>query len=127
MVDGAIARKTGAVSKFGAKLDTVADFLFMLVCCIKILPFLHIPLWLWAWIIVIALTKIFNIGLVFIRNEKLISIHSALNKLTGLALFLFPPTLTFIKPTNSATVICVLATIAAIQEIYFIAKGQEIL
>ena len=26
MIDGAIARKMGAVSKFGAKLDTVADF-----------------------------------------------------------------------------------------------------
>ena len=27
MIDGAIARKTGAVSKFGARLDTVADLL----------------------------------------------------------------------------------------------------
>ena len=26
MIDGAIVRKTGAVSKFGARLDTIADF-----------------------------------------------------------------------------------------------------
>ena len=38
MVDGTIARKTGSVSKFGARLDTVADFVFMSVCCVKILP-----------------------------------------------------------------------------------------
>ena len=28
MIDGTIARKTGAVSNFGAKLDTAADFVF---------------------------------------------------------------------------------------------------
>ncbi len=31
MIDGAIARKTGTVRKFGAKLDTIADFIFMTV------------------------------------------------------------------------------------------------
>ena len=76
MIDGAIARKMGAVSKFGAKLDTVADFVFMFVCSIKILPLIHIPVWLWVWIIVVALIKIFNIALVFIHKKKLISIHS---------------------------------------------------
>ena len=62
MIDGAIARKMGAVSKIGAKLDTVADFVFMFVCWVKILPLIHIPVWLWVWIIVIALIKIFNIA-----------------------------------------------------------------
>ena len=38
MIDGTIARKTGAVSNFGSRLDTIADFVFMLVCSIKILP-----------------------------------------------------------------------------------------
>ena len=28
MIDGAIARKAGAVSQFGARLDTAADFIF---------------------------------------------------------------------------------------------------
>ena len=90
MIDGAIARKTGAVSKFGARLDTVADFVFMFVCSIKILPLMHIPVWLWVWIIIVALIKIFNIALVFIHKKKLISIHSVLNKATGFALFLLP-------------------------------------
>ena len=46
MIDGAIARKTEAVSKFGARLDTASDFIFMLVCCVRILPQIHIPTWL---------------------------------------------------------------------------------
>ena len=127
MIDGTIARKTGSVSKFGARLDTASDFVFMFVCSLKILPIMHIPIWLWVWIIIVALIKIFNITLVFIHKKKLISIHSVLNKITGFALFLLPPTLTFAPTAYSIVTICVLASIAAIQEVYFIAKGQEVL
>ena len=127
MIDGTIARKTGAVSKFGANLDTVADFVFMFVCVGKILPLIHIPIWLWVWISMIAMIKILNIALVFIRKRKLISIHSVLNKITGFALFLLPPALTFAPSAYSVATICVLATVAAIQEVYLILKGQEVL
>ena len=127
MIDGAIARKTGTVSKFGARLDTASDFVFMFVCGVKILPRVYITVWLWVWITLIALIKILNITLVFIHKKKLISIHSVLNKITGFALFLLPPTLAFAKAAYSVATICVLATIAAMQEVYFIAKGQEVL
>ena len=127
MIDGTIARKTGTVSKFGAKLDTASDFVFMFVCSIKIIPLIQIHIWLWVWIIVVALIKIFNIALVFIHKKKLISIHSVLNKTTGLALFLFPLTLNFATASYSVAGICALATGAVMQEVYFIAKGQEIL
>lgn len=127
MIDGAIARKMGAVSKFGARLDTVADFIFMFVCSIKILPLMHIPAWLWVWIIVVALIKIFNIAVVFIFKRKLLSIHSVLNKITGVALFFLPLLMTFVATTYIVTTICAFATIAVIQEVYFITKGQEVL
>lgn len=126
IIDGTIARKTGAVSQFGARLDTLADFVFMFVCSIKILPLMELPIWLWCWIVIIALIKMFNIALVFIRKKKLISIHSVLNKITGFALFLLPLLLNIVKTTCSVTTVCVLATIAVMQEVYFIAKGQEV-
>ena len=124
MIDGAISRKTGTVSEFGAKLDTVADFVFMFVCWVKILPLIHLPVWLWVWIIIVAVIKIFNIALGFIHKKKLISIHSVLNKTTGFALFLLPLSLPFVEITDSVATICVLATIAVMQEVYFIVKGQ---
>ena len=126
MIDGTVARKTGAVSKFGARLDTASDLVFMVICGIKILPRVCIPIWLWVWIILIALIKIFNIVLVFIHKKKLISIHSVLNKATGFALFLLPLSLSFVKTTYSIAIICVLATIAVLQEVYLIAKGQDV-
>ena len=127
MIDGAVARRTGTAGKFGARLDTVADFAFMLVCSIKILPLVQISSWLWTWIIIVALTKIFHIALVFIRKKKLISIHSVLNKITGFTLFLLPFTLTFIESTYSVATICVLATIAVLQELGFMIKGRDLL
>lgn len=127
MIDGTIARKTGAVSTFGARLDTVADFVFMLVCAIKILPLMSLPIWLWVWIILIALVKTFNIVFGFIHKKKLISIHSVFNKITGFALFLLPLSLAFVETAYSVAAICAIATIAVAQEAFLIAKGQEIL
>ena len=127
MIDGTVARKTGAVSKFGARLDTVSDFVFMSICSIKILPLLNLPVWLWFWITLIALIKILNIVLVFICKKKLIAIHGVLNRITGFALFFLPFTLTFVEAIYSVVAICTLATIAVMQEIYFVATGQEVL
>ena len=127
MIDGTIARKMGSASDFGARLDTAADFVFMLVCCVKILPLMHIPVWLWVWVALIALTKILNIVLVLIAKKKLISIHSVLNKITGLALFLLPLTLTFVPATYSVAAVCALATGAVMQEVYYTVKVQALL
>ena len=127
MIDGTIARKTGSVSEFGTRLDTTSDFVFMCVCSIKILPLLHLRVWLWAWIAFIALIKIFNIIFVFIRKRKIISIHSLLNKITGFSLFLLPLSMSFVEVTCSIAIISALATVATIQEVYYIGKGEEAL
>lgn len=71
--------------------------------------------------------KTLNITFVLIRKKTLLSIHSVLNKLTGAALFLFPLTLPLFPITYSVAAICALATVAATQEVYFVAKGQVIL
>ena len=78
------------------------------------------------WITLVAFAKIFNIAIVLIHKKKLISIHSALNKITGFVLFLLPILLTFAKATYSVATACALATIAAIEEGYFVAKGQDV-
>lgn len=125
MVDGAVARKTNSSSSFGARLDTVADFLFVAVSLVKLLPYIPVPGWLWIWIAVIALIKAVNIGAGFIRSKKLVSVHSIMNKVTGLLLFLFPLTLGAIELKYSAVIVCSIATLAAVQEGYFIRTGRE--
>ena len=96
MIDGTIARKTNSVSDFGSKIDTVADLVFITVSLIKVLPKIHIPLWILIWGIVIAIIKIGNILWGYISKKQFISLHTIMNKITGLLLFLLPLTISFI-------------------------------
>ena len=125
MIDGAIARKTNAVSSFGSKLDTVADAVFMAVCAVKLLPIINLTVWLWIWIAVIAIIKVTNIVLGFVRKKQLVTLHTVLNKITGSLLFLLPFTLQFIEPTYSFAVVCSVATIAAIEEGSYTIKTND--
>ena len=124
MIDGAVARKTDTVSKFGSQLDTFADILFVVVCLIKLLPVLDIPVWLYIWILVIAFIKVANIAVGYIRQKAIVAVHSMINKVTGCLLFLFPLTLTFIDLRYSAVFVCFIATAAAIYEGYLIQAGK---
>ena len=116
MIDGAVARKTGTVSEFGSRLDTIADIVFVAACLIKLLPVLPVLVWLYGWIAVIAFTKAANIAAGYIRQKAFITVHSIMNKVTGGLLFVFPLTLAFIDLGYSAAVVCMAATAAAFQE-----------
>jgi len=126
MVDGTIARKTKSISELGARLDTIADSVFVAVCFVKILPLIQFPTWLWTWILMIAIIKIGNVVWGLISDKKLVSMHTILNKVTGFLLFLLPLTLSFIEPIYSSVVVCFVATVAAINEVYHTRMGKEI-
>ena len=125
ILDGFVARKTDTVSKLGAKLDTIADFVLVVVCLIKLLPVLSIPAWLYAWIGIIALIKVVNIISGFVVQRKFVAIHSVMNKATGALLFLMPLTIPAVGLKYSAIIVCAVATFAAIQEGQFIRTGRE--
>lgn len=126
MVDGTVARKTNTVSAFGARLDTIADFLFLLACLVKLVPVLGLPGWLWVWVAVIGVIKIVNVLSGFVCKKRLVAEHTILNKVTGLLLFLLPFTLSLVELQYSAVVVCCIATAAAIQEGHLIRTGREI-
>lgn len=116
MIDGAVARKTGSVSEFGSTLDSVADFVFLAACLIKLLPVLTISTWLWIWVSVIAIIKVINAISGFILQKKLVVKHTALNKMTGAMLFILPLTLFAVDLKYSGSIVCIVATLAAVQE-----------
>ena len=125
MLDGFVARKTDTVSKLGARLDTIADFVFVIVCLIKLLPVLSVPAWLYGWIGIIALIKVVNIVSGFAVQKRFVAVHSVMNKTTGALLFLLPLTIPAAPLNYSAVIVCAAATFAAIQEGHFIRTGRE--
>ena len=124
MVDGFVARKTGKVSDFGAIFDSVADVIFVAVCLIKLLPVPDIPTWLYIWTGVIALIKVVNIISGFAMQKRYVALHTVMNKVTGVMLFILPLTVSFIDLRYSAAVVCAAATFAAVQEGHFIRTGK---
>ena len=125
MLDGFVARKTNTASRFGARLDTIADFVLVVVCLIKLLPILRIPAWLYAWIGIIALIKVVNIISGFAVQKRFVPVHSVMNKVAGALLFLLPLTIPAVPLKYSVIVVCAVATFAAIQEGHFIRTGRE--
>ena len=126
MIDGTIARKTNSVSKFGCQLDTVADLIFTVVSILKFLPAIRIPEWLWIWSSVIAVIKISNMIWGYVSKKQLIALHTTLNKITGLMLFLLPLAIHFAEITYCAIAVCSIATISAIQEGFYVITDHEL-
>ena len=126
MIDGTVARKTGTVSEFGSKLDTAADFVLVVVCFIKLIPVIHVPIWLMVWIIVIAVIKVVNLTSGYVMQKKIVALHTLMNKVTGILLFIIPLTSAFIDLKYSGAVVSAVATFAAIQEGHLIRTKAEI-
>ena len=125
MIDGPIARKTNASSKLGSQFDTLADIVFLALSMIKVLPAIQIPKWLWIWSGLLAMFKISNIILGYIYRKRFISLHTVMNKVTGLLLFLLPLTIAYFQWKYIAVIICAIATFSAIQEGVYVIVGSE--
>ena len=104
IADGIIARKTNSVSEFGSRFDSIADFVFVAVCLIKILPVMDIPIWLYVWT----------------------AVNTTMNKVTGVLLFIVPLTLSIVPLIYTGIPICSVAIFAAVQEGHFIRTGKGI-
>ena len=126
MLDGFVARRTNSASPLGAKLDSMADVVFLSVCLIRLLPVLALPVWLWVWVGLIALLRLVNVVSGFVRRKKLVLLHTRANKLTGALLFLLPLSLGFLNIAYTAVPLCALASFAAIQEGHFIRTRRDI-
>ena len=125
ILDGAIARKTNTVTDFGSKLDSVADFVFIVICLAKILPVLNVPAYLFIWIGALAVIKSINVISGFAVKKKFVAVHSFSNKLTGALMFILPLTLPLVDIAYSGGVVCAVATFAAAEEGRLIRTGSR--
>lgn len=127
-IDGTVARRLGTETEFGAKLDTVADFVFLSAVIIKLIGALWIPVWLLAWIGIITAIKLSGVILGAIKRRRLVSVHSTINKVCGIATFIVLFFIGWDFPWQAKAVltiaVCVMATIAAIHEWHIIYSGK---
>ena len=127
--DGIVARKLKEESKFGARLDTIADIVFVIAVLAKIINAVFFPTWVIIWIICISVMKIINIVSGVIVSGHFVSEHTVLNKICGVCLFALP----FCNGVFSgqwftilSALICSIATIAAMHEGHYIHVKKEV-
>lgn len=123
MIDGTVVRITNTANEFGARMDTIADITFVVVCMVKMLSILNIPTWLFMWMGVIAVIKVFNLISGYILQKQFVAVHSIMNKITGVVLFILPLTLSIVDLKYSGGFACAIATLAAVQEGHLVRKS----
>jgi CDP-diacylglycerol--glycerol-3-phosphate 3-phosphatidyltransferase len=119
ILDGFLARQWGVESKFGARLDSLADFVFVLAVGYKLFPYLKLPAALWVMIALIAMVKIVNAISSFVmkhRQGQSPFLHTKANKLTGFLLFIGMMAIGQSYFVPVAWVVACIALFAAIQE-----------
>ena len=120
MLDGYLARKLHCESKTGALLDSLADLVFVICCCYKLIPLLVFPKWLWIWAGAIVAIKVINQISTLVMWKKCFFPHTIANKVAGV-LFFFGVPLTFsLESIIPVIITAVFATFAAVQEGHFI-------
>ena len=120
MLDGFLARRWRVESEFGDRLDSLADFVFVIAVGYKLFPYLKLPTALWMMIGLIALLKTVNAISLYMVKHKIEFPHTKANKLTGFLLFIGMMAIgqSFFVPV--AWMIACIALFAAIQEGHFI-------
>ena len=126
ILDGPIARKTNSVSEFGNMLDTTADILLITVILVKLIPLFDVPMWLFIWILIILLMRMIIIVSGFVMKKRFVTLHTVMNKVTGVYLFIIPLTLQVIDLRYSVGLACGMATFSAVQESYYLMKERRI-
>lgn len=130
MIDGLIARKLHLQSEFGAKLDTIADGVFVIAVTFRVCSSSDISGWIWIWTGVIFFIKIVNLISAFIVAKGIVPMHTVMNKITGFLVFLLPffIGIEFGDAAEKILVIIIgcIATFAAIQEGHYIRTGKRI-
>ncbi len=120
VLDGIAARKLKAMSEFGARLDSVADLLFYTMMAIKVWPLLvkYMPIGAWylLWAVV-ALRLLMYIGY-GLKYRRISSLHTYLNKVTGLFTFLIPYVIQSAVFSWYSFLGCSIAAISSVEELF---------
>jgi len=126
MIDGFIARKMGTTSVFGEKLDSIADMIMVVVLLVVLFPIINPSYKIIIWTIVIGIIRLTAMGVALIKYKTFASLHTYGNKISGLILFLIPIFISFIYTDAVMYIICVMASISAIEELIIQLTSREL-
>ncbi|MEY8001043.1 CDP-alcohol phosphatidyltransferase family protein [Clostridium sp. Mt-5] len=126
IMDGFIARKTKTMSSLGAKLDSIADMIMTGVLLFVFYSILNPTAEIIIWVISIGIIRLSSMIVAIKKYKTFASIHTYGNKITGIVLFIFPIMLSYIYIAMLMYIICIVATISAIEELIIQLTSSEL-
>ena len=126
ILDGFIARKTNTTSKVGEKLDSIADFIMIMVLIVILYPFTKPNVQILLWIVIIGIIRAISVIIAFLKFKALGMIHTYANKVTGLILFLYPMLYVTFRSVWLMYGICIIASISALEELLINLTSNEL-
>jgi len=126
VLDGYIARRTDTVSKLGGKLDSIADLIMVVVVMIVLYPLINLTDQIIVWIVIIGIIRVVSMMVVFVKYRTFEILHTYGNKITGLILFAYPLLFAFVQLDALMYIICVVASISAIEELLIHLSSNEL-
>jgi len=126
VLDGYIARKTDTASKLGEKLDSVADLILVVVLMTLLYPIVNLTVQSIVWIVIIGVIRVVSMMVVFVKYKTFGLLHTYGNKLTGFVMFAFPLSLAFVQSDVLIYIICVVASVSAIEELFIDLSSNEL-
>ena len=126
ILDGFLARKLHQESTIGAKLDSLADFVFVECLTIFAVINMNIPRWLWLCALVIALPRFASYGIGFYKYHAFTALHTWANKLTGILIFAAPILYCLCGLRFTGIILCAAAFVSACEELIITVKSKEL-
>jgi CDP-diacylglycerol--glycerol-3-phosphate 3-phosphatidyltransferase len=118
-IDGFLARKWGVISEFGSRLDSIADLMLYSVMLFKIFPTLlsRLPAFIWYIVALILIIRLSAYLTAAIRYRRFASLHTWMNKATGLMLFAVPYLIRLPLFEAYCMILCLVALMASGEEL----------
>jgi CDP-diacylglycerol--glycerol-3-phosphate 3-phosphatidyltransferase len=117
VLDGFLARKTNNQTTLGAKLDSIADFVMFSVILFTIFLVLGEKIMLFLpFVLLITIIRISSLIYAACKYKSFVMLHTYLNKLTGLLIFILFPIMFITNNINYFWFIIIIAILSALEE-----------
>jgi phosphatidylglycerophosphate synthase len=126
ILDGFLARKFNLTSELGAVLDSLGDFVMIVILMYVLYPYVNVDNYAILWIIGIMVIRCSSLLVAFAKYRTLAFLHTYTNKVTGFLLFCFPILYISLGVDITAFFLCIIASISALEEFMIHIKSKEL-
>lgn len=118
ILDGLIARRFDACTRYGHIIDSIADVVLAIILLYCVIPVVNWEGWMVTWIAVIVVVRIIAFGIGSGKYGRPAFVHTYLNKASGVMLFLTPFLLVTVWAPVTVVIVCCMTSVSAVEYLY---------